>query len=169
MILNSVSGIAGEDQVLPTVVLRRLRDVHSLISSIVTTTIARSRRIMPITRTATAEGRCRGRDSATAAMDMVSALYVRNDTDLLCAADLDGDAGAILGVDVRRQWRRADAYGLALYRPGQACPADPELAAQCEKIRRWNSRFFRISVGIWLAGFGSAYLALPIYLWAGGD
>ena len=81
---------------------------------------------MPITRTATAEGRCRGRDSATAAMDMVSALYVRNDTDLLYAADLDGDAGAIQGVGVRRQWRPVAAYGLAAlqswpYLPDGSC------------------------------------------------
>ncbi len=56
-----------------------------------------------------------------------------------------------------------------LFRSGRACPADRELAEQCEKVHRWNTRFFWLSVAIWVAGFGSAYLALPIYLWLGGD
>ncbi len=56
-----------------------------------------------------------------------------------------------------------------LYRAGRACPADPKLAEQCEKVHGWNIRFFWVSVGIWVAGFGTAYLALPIYLWLGGD
>lgn len=56
-----------------------------------------------------------------------------------------------------------------LYNHGRICPTDPVLAAEYERIRRWNSRFFRISVGIWLAGFGTACLALPIYLWVGGN
>ena len=56
-----------------------------------------------------------------------------------------------------------------LFRPGRACPADPELAELCVKAHRWNIKFFWISVGIWAIGFGTAYLALPIYLWLGGD
>lgn len=52
-----------------------------------------------------------------------------------------------------------------LYRPGRACPADPELAAQCEWAHRWNLMLFRVSTGIWGLGFAAAYLALPIYLW----
>ena len=55
-----------------------------------------------------------------------------------------------------------------LFRSGRACPADPELAERCEKAHRWNTRFFWVSVGIWVAGFGTAYLALPIYSWLGG-
>jgi hypothetical protein len=55
-----------------------------------------------------------------------------------------------------------------LFRPGRACPADPDLAEQCEKAHRWNKRFYWVSVGIWVAGFGAAYLALPIYLWLEG-
>ena len=55
-----------------------------------------------------------------------------------------------------------------LFRPGRACPADPVLAEQCEKAQRWNKRFYWVSVGIWVAGFGAAYLALPIYLWLEG-
>ena len=55
-----------------------------------------------------------------------------------------------------------------LFRPGRACPADPELADHCENIRRWNIRFYWASVAVWLIGFGTAYLALPIYLWLEG-
>ena len=50
-----------------------------------------------------------------------------------------------------------------LFHSGNACPADPELAEQCEKVQRWNIKFYWASVGIWVAGFGTAYLALPIY------
>lgn len=50
-----------------------------------------------------------------------------------------------------------------LYRPGRACPLDPELAQQCEKAHRWNTRLFWVSAGIWVAGFAAAYLALPVY------
>ncbi len=55
-----------------------------------------------------------------------------------------------------------------VFRSGRACPADPDLAEQCEKAHRWNTKFFWVSVGIWVAGFGTAYLALPIYLWLEG-
>jgi hypothetical protein len=55
-----------------------------------------------------------------------------------------------------------------LFRLGRACPADPELAEQCEKAHRWDTRIFWVSVGIWVAGFGTAYLALPIYSWLEG-
>ena len=55
-----------------------------------------------------------------------------------------------------------------LYRSGRTCPADPELADHCENIRRWNIRFYWTSVAVWLIGFGTAYLALPIYLWLEG-
>lgn len=55
-----------------------------------------------------------------------------------------------------------------LYRPGRACPIDPELAAQCERAHRWNLRLFWVSTGIWGLGFAAAYLALPVYLWLDG-
>ncbi len=54
-----------------------------------------------------------------------------------------------------------------LFRPGRACPADPDLAKQCDRAHRWNTRFFWASGVIWLVGFAAAYLALPIYLWIG--
>ncbi len=52
-----------------------------------------------------------------------------------------------------------------LFRPGRACPTDPELAEQCDNAHRWNIRFLGASVVIWVVGFAAAYLALPIYLW----
>ncbi len=55
-----------------------------------------------------------------------------------------------------------------LFRPGRACPADPDLAEQCEKAHRWNTRLYWVSVGIWVIGLGAAYLALPVYLWLEG-
>lgn len=48
----------------------------------------------------------------------------------------------------------------AVFRPGRACPADPELAAACERADRWNRRFVWVSGLLWLVGFGAAY-ALP--------
>ncbi len=56
-----------------------------------------------------------------------------------------------------------------LFRRGRNCPADPELAKQCAEVRRWNIRFYWISVGIWLTGFSTAYLALPVYTWLEGS
>ena len=54
-----------------------------------------------------------------------------------------------------------------LFRPGRACPADPDLAEQCDRAHRWNTRLFWASGAIWVVGFAAAYLALPIYLWFG--
>ncbi len=49
----------------------------------------------------------------------------------------------------------------AVYRPGRACPTDPELAAACANADKWNRRFIGISSALWLLGFGAAY-ALPL-------
>ena len=59
--------------------------------------------------------------------------------------------------------------GWLLYRPGRACPADPELAEQCETAHQWNLRFFWLAATVWMIGVAAAYLALPIYLWLGGE
>ncbi|MFQ6004929.1 MAG: hypothetical protein ACE5OQ_05435 [Woeseia sp.] len=56
-----------------------------------------------------------------------------------------------------------------LFRPGRACPTDPDLAKMCESAHRWSTRFFWASATIWVIGFAAAYLALPIYLWLGND
>jgi hypothetical protein len=45
----------------------------------------------------------------------------------------------------------------AVYRPGRACPADPELAAACATADKWNKRFLWVSGVLWLIGFIAAY------------
>jgi len=51
----------------------------------------------------------------------------------------------------------------ALFRPGRTCPSDPVLAARCAAADRWNRRLLGLAGGLWLIGFASAYLALPLY------
>ena len=58
--------------------------------------------------------------------------------------------------------------GWLLFRSGRACPTDPELAQLCDRAYRWNTRFFWSSTVIWVIGFATAYLALPIYSWLEG-
>lgn len=50
----------------------------------------------------------------------------------------------------------------ALYRPGRACPTDPELAMACQSADKWNRRLFLAAMGIWIVSFFAAYLLLPI-------
>lgn len=52
--------------------------------------------------------------------------------------------------------------GWALYRPGQSCPTDPELARLCERAQIWNRRVYWAAVAIWVVGFFFAYLFLPL-------
>ncbi|HBP0276308.1 hypothetical protein ACNARA_15075 [Pseudomonas aeruginosa] len=58
--------------------------------------------------------------------------------------------------------------GWLLYRPGRACPSDPELGRLCERADRWSRRIHGISAALWGVGFFAAYLALPIRIWLGG-
>jgi hypothetical protein len=58
----------------------------------------------------------------------------------------------------------AAAAGLT-WRSGQQCPADPVLAQQCQRVRRWNKRILWASMIIWLIGFVAAYLALPVRMY----
>lgn len=55
--------------------------------------------------------------------------------------------------------------GWLMYRPGRACPTDPELARLCERAQFWNRRIYWVSVGIWMIGFFFAYLFLPLQNW----
>lgn len=57
--------------------------------------------------------------------------------------------------------------GWLLYRPGRACPSDPELARLCERADRWNRRIHGILAALWGVGLFAAYLALPIRIWLG--
>jgi len=52
--------------------------------------------------------------------------------------------------------------GWLIYRSGQSCPADPELARLCELSKKWNKRIIWFSVVIWVIGFFAAYVALPV-------
>lgn len=52
--------------------------------------------------------------------------------------------------------------GWLLYRPGRACPVDPELGRLCDRTQLWNRRIYWSSVMLWCIGFFAAYLALPI-------
>lgn len=49
-----------------------------------------------------------------------------------------------------------------LYRPGQSCPSDVELARLCELSKVWNKRIVWSSIIIWCIGFFAAFLALPL-------
>lgn len=53
------------------------------------------------------------------------------------------------------------AAGWMLYRPGRSCPVEPELAAACNNVHKWNIRFFWGSVTIWFIGAFSAFI-LPV-------
>jgi len=53
--------------------------------------------------------------------------------------------------------------GWTLYRPGRTCPADPELAAACNKAQKWNTRFFWGAILVWCIGAFSAFI-LPLML-----
>ena len=55
--------------------------------------------------------------------------------------------------------------GVALFRPGRQCPADPALAAACERAQRWGRRIWWLSVALFGIGFFAAFLALPLRLW----
>ena len=44
----------------------------------------------------------------------------------------------------------------------QQCPGDSALAEQCAKAAVWNRRVFWVASVVWVIGFTSAYLLLPI-------
>lgn len=60
------------------------------------------------------------------------------------------------------------ASGWLLYRSGRECPADPALAAICERTQKWNRRVWWSSLGLWGVGFFAAFLALPLTIWLEG-
>ncbi len=49
-----------------------------------------------------------------------------------------------------------------MYRPGRACPVEPEKALACARAQRWNRRVLWSSIVIWTIGFFAAFLALPL-------
>lgn len=44
----------------------------------------------------------------------------------------------------------------------EQCPANPKLAARCQRARRWNQRVFWSATAIWAIGFTAAFLLLPL-------
>ncbi len=50
-----------------------------------------------------------------------------------------------------------------LWRPGQSCPPQPELARLCRRVQRWNRRLVLAGAAIWLLGFTAAYLSVPLF------
>lgn len=54
------------------------------------------------------------------------------------------------------------AGGGFIYRPGRACPTDPELAHACAMADRWNRRVWWFALSIWVIGTFMAYLWLPL-------
>ena len=57
--------------------------------------------------------------------------------------------------------------GWMMYRPGRACPIDPELGALCDRTQVWNRRIYWTSVVLWGVGFFAAFLALPLRILLG--
>ena len=55
--------------------------------------------------------------------------------------------------------------GWLMYRPGRACPVDPELGALCDQTQVWNRRIYWTSAVLWCVGFFAAFLALPLRIW----
>ncbi len=48
---------------------------------------------------------------------------------------------------------------------GASCPADPALAARCQRTNRWGKRLFWIASSFWLIGLTASYLLLPLRQW----
>jgi len=82
-------------------------------------------------------------------------------------ASLASNVPFLITLSQHKEWMFAGTAlllllaGWALYRPGRACPADPELGMLCAKAHKWNIRFFWGSVVIWCIGFIAAFL-LPL-------
>ena len=62
-------------------------------------------------------------------------------------ASLASSAPWLIALTMHKGWVFAVSGALiaagawAVYRPGRACPADPELAAACASADKWNRRF----------------------------
>jgi mercuric ion transport protein len=82
------------------------------------------------------------------------------------AALTDALPGLVL-LSVHKSWTfsiAATVLALAwwAHRRDRSCPTDPELAAACERTRRWNQRALIMASVLWLGGFTAAFLALPV-------
>jgi mercuric ion transport protein len=83
-------------------------------------------------------------------------------------ASMASTAPWIITLSMYKGWMFAGSGGLiglsvwAVYRPGRACPTDPELAAACERADVWNKRFIWFSAVMWGIGFFAAFV-LPMF------
>lgn len=88
-------------------------------------------------------------------------------------ASLYGNLPLLTFLGLHKEWTFAGTAAImlaaawALYRPGRACPADPELARACESADRWNRRLLWGALAIWLTGLFAAYALLPLAQWLG--
>lgn len=82
-------------------------------------------------------------------------------------ASMASTAPWLVTLSLYKGWMFTASGGLialsawAVYRPGRACPADPDLAAACERADKWNRRFIWFSGAMWAIGFFAAF-ALPV-------
>ncbi len=73
----------------------------------------------------------------------------------------------LITLSMHKEWIFVVSGGLialatwVVYRPGRACPADPLLAAACERADSWNRRFIWGSAALWTCGFFAAFV-LPL-------
>lgn len=66
---------------------------------------------------------------------------------------LFGVSVVLLALSAWLLWRKA------------ACPVEPTLAARCQRTNVLGKRFFWFASSLWLIGFVSAYLLLPLRQW----
>lgn len=78
-------------------------------------------------------------------------------------ASLASSAPWLITLSMKKGWVFAISGALiaagawAVYRPGRACPADPDLAAACASADNWNKRFVLAAGVMWSIGFFAAY------------
>lgn len=46
----------------------------------------------------------------------------------------------------------------------RSCPADPKLAALCERMYPWNKRIFWVALTVWIIGTSVTYIILPLWM-----
>lgn len=87
---------------------------------------------------------------------------------------LTNTAPWLVSLSERKEWVFLVSFFMILlctwfiYRPNRACPADPKLAIACAQMDLLNRWIYWISVAVWLVGFFSAFLLLPMTQWLEG-
>lgn len=79
-------------------------------------------------------------------------------------ASMAATAPWLVALSMHKGWVFGLSAGLialsawSVYRPGRACPIDPELAAACARADKWNRRFIWFSAVMWSIGFLAAFV-----------